>query len=76
MGSAVDLAPGPNNTTSTASSVPFTPNAPGYWCLAEHYAGDSNYSSHRSADTASPTLVYVEDKTEKLSLVKGTSMDL
>ena len=35
--------------TATATSVPFTPTAPGYWCFAGYYSGDSNYLA--SADT-------------------------
>ena len=38
-----------SGVTASATSVPFTPDAGGYWCFAGYYSGDSNYSS--STDT-------------------------
>ncbi|MFZ0667239.1 MAG: Ig domain-containing protein, partial [Acidimicrobiales bacterium] len=35
----------------TATSVPFTPSAPGYWCFASVYSGDGNYAGSSDAST-------------------------
>jgi hypothetical protein len=48
VGTAVALTPGAGDTSS-APSASFTPSAPGYWCFAGYYSGDSNYAV--SSDT-------------------------
>ncbi len=49
VGTPVSLVPGADDT-SAATSVAFTPTSTGYWCFAEYYSGDSNYSA--SSDTS------------------------
>ena len=49
VGSPVDVSPGSNNT-STSASVSFTPTSTGYWCFAGYYSGDNNYEM--SSDTS------------------------
>jgi hypothetical protein len=41
---SVGLTAGANNT-ATATSPPFTPTAPGSWCFAVSYPGDSHYAA-------------------------------
>ncbi len=40
-----------SGVTASATSVPFTPDAGGYWCFAGYYSGDSNYSSSSDSTT-------------------------
>jgi hypothetical protein len=49
-GSPVDLVAGADST-ATAVSTPFTPDAGGYWCFAGYYSGDANYGPSSEATT-------------------------
>ncbi len=51
LGSTVEVSAG-SGDSSTASSAPLTPDAPGYWCIQSTYTGDSNYAvaSDKSTD--------------------------
>jgi alpha-tubulin suppressor-like RCC1 family protein len=49
VGGSVEVAAGPNNT-STASSASYTPDAAGEWCFAAVYGGDLDYAA--SSDTS------------------------
>ena len=42
LGSTVGVSAGTGDS-STATSAPLTPDAPGYWCIQSTYTGDSNY---------------------------------
>jgi hypothetical protein len=43
LGSTVEVSAG-SGDSSTATSAPLTPDAPGYWCIQSTYTGDSNYA--------------------------------
>jgi hypothetical protein len=43
LGSTVGVSAGTGDS-STATSAPLTPDAPGYWCIQSTYTGDSNYA--------------------------------
>ena len=43
LGSTVEVSAGTGDS-STATSAPLTPDAPGYWCIQSTYTGDSNYA--------------------------------
>jgi hypothetical protein len=43
FGGPVTLTAGPGDT-STGTSTMFTPTAPGYWCFAVAYSGDTDYA--------------------------------
>jgi hypothetical protein len=65
VGTPVALTAAPNDT-ATASSISFTPSAPGYWCFAGHYAATSDYlaSADESIDEcfdvlAEPTVLTI-----------------
>jgi hypothetical protein len=49
VGSTETLSAGAGDS-STATSAPLTPDAPGYWCFRTTYTGDSNYAA--STDTS------------------------
>jgi hypothetical protein len=49
LGSTVGVSAG-SGDSSTATSAPLTPDAPGYWCIQSTYTGDSNYAI--SSDTS------------------------
>jgi hypothetical protein len=44
VGTPVAVVPGAGDA-STATSAPFTPLSPGFWCFDNTYSGDSNYAS-------------------------------
>ena len=48
VGAPLEVTSEPDDS-ATATSASFTPDAPGYWCFAAYYSGDSNYGS--STDT-------------------------
>jgi hypothetical protein len=50
VGGPVSVTPG-SDDTSSATSVSMTPDAPGYWCFAAYYSGDSNYDASSDATT-------------------------
>ena len=51
LGSTLNVSAG-SGDSSTATSAPLTPDAPGYWCIQSTYTGDSNYAvaSDKSTD--------------------------
>jgi len=65
--------------TSTATSVSFTPSAPGTWCFSASYGGDTNYigsSDNTSAgnlDTAECLLVNL-DTSSTLTMISATTI--
>jgi hypothetical protein len=73
VGGAVDLTPGPGTTTATATSEPFTPDASGYWCLAEYYTGATDYAA--SSDTTFDGCFDVTSPTITAALASGTTMN-
>ena len=50
LGSTVEVSPGTGDS-STATSAPLTPDAPGYWCIDSTYTGDSNYAVNSDTST-------------------------
>ncbi len=58
---------GASGNTSTASTTPFTPTAPGTWCFGATYNGDSNYQT--SSDNTSGN----GDANECVTVTKATS---
>jgi hypothetical protein len=49
VGSPVTLNASTGPDASTATSIPFTPSAPGYWCFGSAYSGGGSYPA--SSDT-------------------------
>ena len=68
---AVTLSAGSNNTAS-ATSPTFTPTAPGYWCFAGYYSGDTNYPA--SSDTGTDECVDVVEAAITIAPANGTDL--
>jgi len=70
VGSAVPLTAEAGNK-ATATSAPFTPTAPGFWCFAGIYSGNTNYSP--SGDTTSDECVMVTKATASVQTTPASS---
>jgi hypothetical protein len=70
IGSPVTLTPGANNT-ATASSISYTPAAPGNYQFTAAYSGDSNYTA--SSDSSSSNAFTVTQGTTSTSLASSVN---
>ena len=74
VGADVTVTPGAHNKSS-AASVSFTPTSTGFWCFANSYSGDSNYSA--SADvTADGCFDVTAAKTTTVATLTNTTISL
>ena len=66
VGSGEELhpLPGTDDTVESLSSL-FAPDAPGYWCFAAYYSGNTNYSA--SSDTSTDGCFDATPPTQRLS---------